>query len=416
MALKKITEADLAGKGVIGMPDTPNLSAREMQEKVEEVVRDVVIPLFNSNVDRTASKQDLAEAVFSAGSGNMNTAIYDTDKDGVVDKAKTAETATSADNGIHTYTHTKSGTVHNLTGAELKETIGNIKFVAVADWNPGDTLTINGINARCHNTLMERVENDVLFKQYARLELTVAYTVNGYYSCFFKSGGGVPDGLTALPVNNVLIWQRCAGLKTSYTTAAQVLADTATLKTLINSANAMEYLIRSTTIQEAVLANANAVSILDKSMPVITPSMKSTSSPYGTVTKADGHFNTGVYKAFNYTEIGTNNSDGSAYSGQPGGWVQYNFSGDRPVWLYKSQIRPTYVNTSGVVMRMQGVLADGTLVRLSDDFSVGALANGYNATPTPIIHKANSYKCVAVRFYVYSGGTIYFNGGKVWGK
>ena len=416
MALKKITEADLAGKGVIGMPDTPNLSAREMQEKVEEVVRDVVIPLFNSNVDRTASKQDLAEAVFSAGSGNMNTAIYDTDKDGVVDKAKTAETATSADNGIHTYTHTKSGTVHNLTGAELKETIGNIKFVAVADWNPGDTLTINGINARCHNTLMERVENDVLFKQYARLELTVAYTVNGYYSCFFKSGGGVPDGLTALPVNNVLIWQRCAGLKTSYTTAAQVLADTATLKTLINSANAMEYLIRSTTIQEAVLANANAVSILDKSMPVITPSMKSTSSPYGTVTKADGHFNTGVYKAFNYTEIGTNNSDGSAYSGQPGGWVQYNFSGDRPVWLYKSQIRPTYVNTSGVVMRMQGVLADGTVVRLSDDFSVGALANGYNATPTQVMHIANSHKCVAVRFYVYSGGTIYFNGGKVWGK
>ena len=412
MALKKITEADLAGKGVIGMPDTPNLSAREMQEKVEEVVRDVVIPLFNSNVDRTASKQDLAEAVFSAGSGNMNTAIYDTDKDGVVDKAKTAETATNADNGIHTFTHTKSGTVHTLTGPSEAR---YISFTSTADWNPGDSLYINDLPGYCYNEFHERCENEVLFKKLSRPIILLGYA-SGYVGCFFKSGGGVPDGLTALPVNNVLIWQRCAGLKTSYTTAAQVLADTATLKALINSANAMEYLIRSTAIQEAVLANANAVSILDKSMPVITPSMKSTSSPYGTVTKADGHFNTGAYKAFNYTEIGTNNSDGSAYSGQPGGWVQYNFSGDRPVWLYKSQIRPTYVNTTGVVMRMQGVLADGTVVRLSDDFSVAALGNGYNATPTQVMHIANSHKCVAVRFYVYSGGTIYFNGGKVWGK
>ena len=36
MELRKITDRDLQGYGVIGMADTPNLSAREMQEKVEE--------------------------------------------------------------------------------------------------------------------------------------------------------------------------------------------------------------------------------------------------------------------------------------------------------------------------------------------------------------------------------------------
>ncbi|MBR4036563.1 MAG: hypothetical protein IKJ05_07530, partial [Oscillospiraceae bacterium] len=67
MELKKITDADLQGVGVIGMEDTPNLSALEMQKKVEEVVREVVIPAINANVDATASKEDLRQAVFNSG-------------------------------------------------------------------------------------------------------------------------------------------------------------------------------------------------------------------------------------------------------------------------------------------------------------------------------------------------------------
>ena len=35
MSLKKITEADLAGKGVCGQADVPGLTAAEMQAKVE---------------------------------------------------------------------------------------------------------------------------------------------------------------------------------------------------------------------------------------------------------------------------------------------------------------------------------------------------------------------------------------------
>jgi len=233
-----------------------------------------------------------------------------------------------------------------------------------------------------------------------------------------RGGGGIPDGVTATPVNNISKWQKCAGLKTGYTSIRQILADTRTLKALINSANAMEYLIRSVDIQAAVLADENAVGILDASMPFITPSMRGISNPYGAVTRHDDYFKTGTYLAFNYTDLGTDGSNGSAFSGKPGAWVQYSFDGDRPVWLYKSQIRPTYVNTRGVVMRVEGVLEDGTFVQLSDDVPVAQLSSPNNA-PTVIMHRPNSYRCKAVRFFVVDDskdGTIYFNGGKIWGK
>lgn len=72
MALKKITESDLTGKGVRGQADVPGLSAAEMQAKVEEIVRDVVIPNINGNVDECeasfATKEELEQVVLTAGS------------------------------------------------------------------------------------------------------------------------------------------------------------------------------------------------------------------------------------------------------------------------------------------------------------------------------------------------------------
>ena len=49
--LKKITEGDLANKGVIGLPDTPGYTTAEMQRKFEETAREVIIPFFNQLVD-----------------------------------------------------------------------------------------------------------------------------------------------------------------------------------------------------------------------------------------------------------------------------------------------------------------------------------------------------------------------------
>ena len=51
MAFKKITDADLKGKGNIGRPDTPGVTTAEMQRILDELSREVIIPAFNTLVD-----------------------------------------------------------------------------------------------------------------------------------------------------------------------------------------------------------------------------------------------------------------------------------------------------------------------------------------------------------------------------
>ena len=51
MAFDKIETADLAGIGVIGLADTPQLSTGDMQAKFEETARSVIIPKFNKAMD-----------------------------------------------------------------------------------------------------------------------------------------------------------------------------------------------------------------------------------------------------------------------------------------------------------------------------------------------------------------------------
>ena len=68
MAVNKITDADLAGKGVIGQPDVPGLTAAEMQAKIEEIVRSVAIPKINEIIDKYVSSETLAQTVLASGS------------------------------------------------------------------------------------------------------------------------------------------------------------------------------------------------------------------------------------------------------------------------------------------------------------------------------------------------------------
>ena len=160
MAFNRIDARDLEGKGVLGQSDVPGLSALDMQNKVEELSRGVIIPHFNQLIDklteygapvesgeivalRTSEKGDLqfstdgqtwfavadhalakkadAENVYTKseteeaisrrvieiGTADMSMGVYDTDHDGVVNRADVAN------NGVFIYTH--SG--HNLTGS-----------------------------------------------------------------------------------------------------------------------------------------------------------------------------------------------------------------------------------------------------------------------------------------------------------
>ncbi|MBQ8603903.1 MAG: hypothetical protein IJ410_03545 [Oscillospiraceae bacterium] len=112
------------------------------------------------------------------GSGDMSKAVYDTDGDGVVDKAK------EADNGISVYDHEVNGTVHKLIG-----TGSNAKLNPVADWQPGDTMTINGYPAYPYNQLSENISGEVVFKTHTPVFFFAEF-VEDRYNCFFRLGGG----------------------------------------------------------------------------------------------------------------------------------------------------------------------------------------------------------------------------------
>lgn len=64
MAFTKIQNSDTTGKGVIGLPDIPGLSTKEMQEKFDELVLYVIIPKHNSLIDEL--EDDSASASIGA--------------------------------------------------------------------------------------------------------------------------------------------------------------------------------------------------------------------------------------------------------------------------------------------------------------------------------------------------------------
>lgn len=196
MPFTKIVPADLQGKGVIGQPPVPGLSVNEMQESVEQVVREVAIPAVNRLIDeleatsaggnvgmeipagmppetpenvqgvvqshientenphgvtaeqvgaytKAETDQAIDEKVQAIGAADMSKAEFATSGEyGVVDKAKAAETAESATesaDGVKVYTHSKSGTVHEFSGDGPN---GRAKMTA--DVSAGDTFTVNG--------------------------------------------------------------------------------------------------------------------------------------------------------------------------------------------------------------------------------------------------------------------------------
>lgn len=195
MPFTKIVPADLQGKGVIGQPAVPGLSVTEMQESVEQIVREVAIPAVNRLVDELGATtaagnigavvpdglsaeptvQDVVSAIHEAansgkdevagdleqhksntsnphavtaaqtgaytkeetdaaidakvvqiGAGDMAQAVYDPARLGV-------------DVTVQTYTHTRSGTVHNFAGSGA-----NGRALMTADVQAGDTFAVNG--------------------------------------------------------------------------------------------------------------------------------------------------------------------------------------------------------------------------------------------------------------------------------
>lgn len=62
MAIDKLVTADFTDKGVTGLPDTPNLSAGEMQAKFDELAKDVLTPKINEVIDALSEEADARSA------------------------------------------------------------------------------------------------------------------------------------------------------------------------------------------------------------------------------------------------------------------------------------------------------------------------------------------------------------------
>jgi hypothetical protein len=103
-----------------------------------------------------------------------------------------------------------------------------------------------------------------------------------WYQIFGKSN--IPDGRTVLPTDDIQIWLHCADIwDKSYTTLAEVLADTDTLLALISSNNAVDYMVRSTTWAVAT---------------ALVPTMTSDTTPEGECVATNANPSYPAWKAF----------------------------------------------------------------------------------------------------------------------
>lgn len=207
-------------------------------------------------------------------------------------------------------------------------------------------------------------------------------------------------GSNVIPINNVTVWQKCAGLSTSYTTVRQILANSTTLKALLQNSNARDYMIRSPEIMTAILANDSAIAILDSSMPYMNPDMSSNSLPYGEVTKSfSNSYN--YYGIFNDGEITTSNS--YYYTRGNGGYIQWKTTATRGVVPYKFTACDIY--GQNVVAKYIGIDESGNTFDLTDTFSIPK-----NTTVT--VKPKTFKKCIGIRFHIVTAS----NGANNWSQ
>lgn len=160
-------------------------------------------------------------------------------------------------NSVGTYVHSKSGTVHTLTGA------GNtIRFYATATWNPGDSLQINGKDVSCYNNLYKRVESEELFAKYAYVSCTIN---DAGTACFFKLGGGLSESnlatTTAAP-GDVLSGKTFYSGDKTLKTGTLIKGTTGTFTSKYNEAVSVNVGFKPTVIMLSYAYSANTATVI----------------------------------------------------------------------------------------------------------------------------------------------------------
>lgn len=174
----------------------------------------------------------------------------------------------------------------------------------------------------------------------------------------------IPDGRTITPVNDVQTLLHCAGIfDKGYTVLSQLIADTASLYTVITDNNAIDYLVRSTSFASGICGDSTAmtyigsdnyasntlltdvtwrnaicnstyyVSVLNLTVPVMTSNNAPSGECFGSAANGSDTW----YKAFD------NNNATSYVSSATGGsglYVGYDFGSDVNIYKAKASVMP----------------------------------------------------------------------------
>ncbi len=148
----------------------------------------------------------------------------------------------------------------------------------------------------------------------------------------------VPYGATITPVDDYVIWLRCAELPNTYGSLANVLADSNAMEVLCNNLNALRYMVRSEdVIMPAVLADSDWVTELDTCAYAVTiPTMTSNDAPSGIASASSVSLDYyHAWKAFDKV-LATANA-WAVPDGTHTGWLQYQFP--QNVRVYRGRIQ-----------------------------------------------------------------------------
>ena len=173
----------------------------------------------------------------------------------------------------------------------------------------------------------------------------------------------IPEGSTVTPTDDVQILLHCADIwDKSYTTIAEVIADTTSLLAIISDNNSVDYLVRSITWSSDICADQTAMAYIgandycadtliedstwlnaicsstyfESVLNDKVPTMTSNTTPSGVVSVYRTYAQNNAYKAFDgndatWWEADINGSVTDA-------WIQYDFSA--PFEIHKLLVRP----------------------------------------------------------------------------
>lgn len=159
----------------------------------------------------------------------------------------------------------------------------------------------------------------------------------------------IPDGRTVTPTDDVQILLHCANIwDKAYTTLSALLADTTTLQAVINSNNAIDYLVRSTTFS---------------AQNALVPKMTSNTAPSGTVS-ASTVYQSG-YEAYRAFDKGDSTRWSSA-ANVSNSYLRYDFGTAKRVTAFS--LHPIYsVNLFLKSYKIQGSNDASTWTDLYDE-------------------------------------------------